>query len=121
MRLFHQYWGWAAVVAGASVGLWGIVLAVRGRRPGRGFWAGVAVATVATIGQIATGVYLVGALGRDAGDQHVFYGIVVAFVLAFAYIYRLQLSRRPALSYGLLFLFVAGLALRAVATFGVDF
>lgn len=121
MRLFHQYWGWAAVVVGASVGMWGLVLAARRRDPGKVFWAGVAVATVVTLGQIATGVYMVGAMGRDAGDQHVFYGIVVAFVLAFAYIYRLQLSRRPALSYGLLFLFVAGLALRAIATFGIDF
>lgn len=121
MRQFHQYWGWAAIAVTTIVGVWGLVAAIRGRDPDRGFWAGVAVATVAVIGQVVTGVYLVGAVGAEAGDQHVFYGILVAFVLAFAYIYRVQLGRRPALSYGLLFLFVAGLSLRAVSTFGLDF
>jgi hypothetical protein len=121
MRLFHQYWGWAAVGAGAIVGTWGLVLAARRTRPGRPFWVGVAVATGTMLIQIGTGVYLVATRTGRPGDQHVFYGIVVAFVLAFAYIYRPQLARRPALSYGLLFLFLAGLALRAIATFGVDF
>lgn len=118
MRSLHQYWGWSAVVVDGVVGMWGILLAWRRRDPTRSFRIGVVVATVMMLGEVATGVVMT---TEGAGDQHVFYAIVIVFVFVFAYIYRLQLARRPALSYGLLFLFVAGLGLRTVATFGVDF
>ena len=42
-----------------------------------------------------------------------FYGFLILFTFAFAYIYRAQLDRRPALYYGLLLLFVMGLGIRA--------
>lgn len=121
MSEFHEYWGWAAVAATGTVGVWGVVLAWRGKEPGRWFWGGVAVATVFTLTQVGMGVYLIAAEGRVAGDQHVFYGIMIAFVFAFAYIYRIQLARSPALYYGALFLFVMGLCLRTITTWGVDF
>jgi hypothetical protein len=44
---------------------------------------------------------------------HVFYGVVILFTLAFAYIFRSQISRRPALWWGLIMLFVMGLAIRS--------
>lgn len=121
MRTLHQYWGWSAVAVTALVGSWGVVLAWRGKDPGRAFWGGVAGATVVTLGQVGLGVYLIAGEGRVAGDQHVFYGITIAFAFAFAYIYRLQLARKPALYYGALFLFVMGLCLRTITTSGVDF
>lgn len=121
MRSLHEAWGWSTVVLTGIVGVWGVLLAWRRQDPGRAFWGGVAVATTATLVQVALGVYLVAGASAEVGDQHVFYGIVVAFVLAFAYIYRAQLRRRPALAYGLLFLFVMGLSLRAIATLTLDF
>ena len=93
----------------------------RRRQPNRTFWVGVAIALAAVAVQVALGVYLVAAEDLTAGDQHVFYGIVIAFVLAFAYIYRAQLARRPAFRYGLFLLFVMGLGLRSITTFATDF
>ena len=57
----------------------------------------------------------------DPGNQHVFYGVVIAFTLAFAYIYRGQFRKKPALYYGLLMLFLMGLGLRGIMTFGGNF
>lgn len=121
MRSLHEYWGWTAVAVTGLVGVWGVVLAWRGRNPGRWFWGGVAAATGVTLGQVGLGVYLIAGAGMVAGDQHVFYGITIAFAFAFAYIYRSQLSRSPALYYGALFLFVMGLCLRTITTSGMDF
>lgn len=121
MRTLHQYWGWVAVALNGLAGVWGLVIDRRGKPPTRAFWIGVGVALTAIGVQVALGVYLVAALDLAGGDQHVFYGIVVAFVLAFAYIYRDQLARRPAFRYGLFLLFMMGLGLRAITTFGLDF
>lgn len=121
MRALHENLGWAAIVISGLVGLWGVLLAIGKRHhPGAPFWWGVGVASVAMLAQVGVGVVLSEA-PNESGDQHVFYGIVIVFVLAFAYIYRSQMSRRPALYYGLMFLFVMGLGLRAITTLGVDF
>lgn len=113
MVTFHANWFYVAVVSTGAVGLTGLVFAVAKREPGRWFlWARAAAITAMLI-QVAAGVVLY-QQGRRPGDGfHVFYGIVIAFTLSFAYIYRAQLERRPALSYGLLLLFVMGLGLRA--------
>ena len=122
MRTLHQYWGWFAVVLNGLVGAWGLLIDRGGKPPRRAFWVGVGAAVGALAVQVALGVYLVAAQDfEQVGDQHVFYGIVIAFVLAFAYIYRAQLARRPAFRYGLFLLFMMGLGWRAIATFGADF
>ncbi|MGA7271789.1 MAG: hypothetical protein WB239_12015 [Acidimicrobiia bacterium] len=121
MPTIHLVLAWTAVVIDGLVGLWGTWLGIVRRPPGRAFWVGVGVGSALMLIDVAVGVYLSSASSIDAGDQHVFYGIVVAFVFAFAYIYRAQLARRPALYYGLFFLFVMGLGLRAIVTFGHDF
>lgn len=118
---FHRFWGWVAMALLAVVGIWGLGLAATGRRPGRPFWTGVGVAITAMTAQVGMGLYAFGIVGTEPGNQHLFYGIVILFSFAFAYIYRPQLARRPALSYGLLLLFVVGLGVRAVLTFGLDF
>ena len=89
-----------AVAASAIVGVWGLILDRRRRDPPRPFWAGVAVASALMLAQVGLGVALTASRTLAPGDQHVFYGIVIAFVFAFAYIYRIQLARRPALAYG---------------------
>lgn len=121
MQQFHHTLAWVAVTVDGLVGVWGLLMAFRRTSPGRPFWVGVGIATSVMLAQVSLGVYLVSGRGIVAGDQHVFYGIVVAFMFGFAYIYRSQLARRPALYYGLFFLFVMGLGLRAIATFGMDF
>ena len=72
--------------------------------------AGVAVGI-----QVGAGLLLLGQ-GRNPGTFHTFYGVVILFTFSFAYIYRGQLARRPALGWGLTLLFVMGLGIRAITT-----
>ena len=115
---FHQQWVWAAVVTAGLVGVWGIGLAVRKTEPGRAFGIARSAAIGVVLIQVGAGLILWGQ-GRRPGDGfHVFYGIVILFTLTFAYMYRIQLERKPALGYGLLLLFVMGLGIRAWVNVG---
>lgn len=83
------------------------------------YWAvGIAIAGLLT--QILLGLFLM-SQGSDPGEQHVFYGVVIAVTFTFVYIYRAQFRKRPALYYGLLLLFTMGLGIRGIMTFGLDF
>ena len=113
MRSFHANWFYVAVVATGLVGLWGIGLAILKRSPNRAFWLAAGIATTVMLVQITAGVILL-VQGFEAADAfHVFYGVVIAITQALAYVWRAQLARRPALSYGLLMLFIMGLGIRA--------
>jgi hypothetical protein len=70
---------------------------------------------------VVVGVAVMSAQEIDPGNQHVFYGVVIAATFAFTYIYRAQFRRRPAMYYGLLLLFTMGLGIRGIMTFGVSF
>ncbi len=113
--------GWVVVGLCAWSGIYGVVLAIRKRNPGRFFRFGVAIAVGAVLLQVVLGVASMNLEDLDPGNQHVFYGVVAATTLGFAYIYRAQFSRRPALYYGLLMLFLMGLAIRGIMTFGNNF
>lgn len=115
MRDLHASWFLVAVVATGLVGLWGLGEAIAKKSPGR--WFGMArwVAIGAMLIQVALGFFAYSEGFRPADDFHLFYGFVILFTFAFAYIYRAQLAKRPALAYGLLLLFVMGLGLRAWA------
>jgi hypothetical protein len=117
----HRSVGWYLVALLGLIGLWGIGLAVAERNPGRPFWIASGVGFSAGILQTVLG--LVGFVGddRDPGDQHMFYGIVLMFAFGFVYIFRSQFAERPALSYGLFFLFAMGLGIRGIQTFGQSF
>ena len=113
MRDLHASWFWVAVITTGVVGLWGLVLAAVKRPPGRAFSIGRAIAIGAALIQVGLGAIIWQQGFRPANDFHVFYGIVTAITLALAYVYRSAMSKRPALTYGLLLLFVMGLGLRA--------
>lgn len=118
MASFHANWFYVAVIATGLAGIWGVMLAIWKRVPGRSFtWAvGTAIGTMLV--QVGAGVVLWQQGHRPEDGFHVFYGVVIAVTLSFAYVYRAQLGRRPALGYGLLLLFVMGLGLRAWANVG---
>ena len=113
MRSFHANWFWVAVVTTGVAGLWGLGLAIAKREMDRWFRIGRVLAFAAMSVQIAAGLVLWGRGQRPGNGFHVFYGIVIVVTFSFAYLYRPQMGRRPALSYGLLLLFVMGLGLRA--------
>ncbi len=110
---FHHNWFYLAVATTGFVGLWGVVLAVRGIEPDRRFGVATVVAVATMLVQVGSGLALY-AGGREPGnDFHTFYGVVIVITFALAYVWRAAMARRPALSYGLLLLFVMGLGLRA--------
>ena len=113
MLAFHQNWFWVAVATTGVVGLWGLLLAIMKRSAPRPFLWARWVAFIAMGVQVGAGLVLYGRGMRPGNGFHVFYGLVIAFTFAFAYIYRSQLDRRPELGYGLLLLFVMGLGFRA--------
>ncbi len=117
----HRDFAWVAISLSGLVGLWGVVLGIRRSAPPRLFWRAIGVATVAMLVQVAMGVYAFAVEKTAPGNQHVFYGVVVAFSFAFAYIYRTQLRKRPALYWGLFMLFVMGLGIRGLLVFGGNF
>lgn len=113
MRAFHETWFWVAVATTGLSGLWGLALAIAKRPAPRVFLYAKWVAFGAMAVQVSAGLYLYGQGWRAPNDFHLFYGLVIAFTFAFAYIYRIQLERRPELAYGLLLLFIMGLGFRA--------
>jgi drug/metabolite transporter (DMT)-like permease len=117
----HSVWGYAAISVCGVTGLYGVLLAATRRSPSRPFWIGVGAGIGAMVVQVVLGLAAMSLEDTDPGNQHVFYGVVIAFTLAFAYIYRSQLRKRPALYYGLLMLFVMGLGIRGITTFGKSF
>lgn len=115
MRTFHANWMWVAVVANGLVGAWGVALAIAKRDAGRVFFAARSAAIVTMLIQIGAGLVLWGRGERPGNGFHVFYGVVIAVTLSIAYVYRPAMAKRPALTYGLMLLFVMGLGLRAWA------
>lgn len=115
MRSLHGTWVWVALIANGVVGAWGLLFAVLKRTPGLVFRIGTGVAIATMLVQVTLGFLIWNEGYRPANDFHLFYGFVILFTLAFAYIYRIQLERRPALAWGLLLLFVMGLGMRAWA------
>lgn len=120
MRSVHTFWGEITAGISGGVGLWGVLMARRESVP-RVFYWGVGLAMTTMLAQVILGVAIMSAHDIDPGNQHVFYGVVIATVFAFVYIYRAQFRKRPALYYGLLLLFTMGLAIRGIMTFGLDF
>ncbi|MDX2343623.1 MAG: hypothetical protein QNL12_07810 [Acidimicrobiia bacterium] len=113
MHAFHQSWFWVAVSTTGAVGLWGFFLGLAKRPASRLFLNARWVAFAAMAVQVSAGLILYSRGVRPGNDFHIFYGIVIVFTFAFAYIYRAALARRPELGYGLLLLFIMGLGFRA--------
>lgn len=120
MKSVHVFLGPVAVVVNGLVGAWGVLIARRPEIP-RSFYWGVGAGIVVMILQVVVGVVSMTASDIDSGDQHVFYGGLIAVTFSLAYVYRSQFRRRPALYYGLLLLFTMGLGIRAIVTVGRGF
>jgi hypothetical protein len=116
MEAFHTTWGWVAVSLAGLAGLVGIGYAVAKRAVTRPFWMLAGAGMGAMVIQVLAGIVLY-LQDEDPGAFHMFYGFLVLFSLAFAYMYRSQLAKRPALAWGILLLFIMGLGLRAIMTF----
>lgn len=116
----HEILGWVFVYAAGAVGILGVGLGLTTRQPGRPFWWAVWAAFTVGVIQVSLGLIMLGQ-GQDPGGFHVFYGSVLLITAAFAYVFKAQLSKQPALYWGLLLLFAMGVGLRGIANFGRDF
>jgi len=116
----HSWLGWAVVVACGLSGLVALGYHFSRRRPDATFKSMVSVCVVGAILQVGLGLVL---FARDMapGSIHMFYGFVILLTLTFVYIYRVQFERRPALYWGLALLFMMGLGLRGISSFGASF
>jgi CDP-diglyceride synthetase len=110
---FHQNWFYVAIATTGLVGLWGLVMALMKRSPPKAFAWATGTAIGAILIQVVAGVYLYSNELRPGNAFHVFYGVVIVITLTLAYVYRSTMARKPALTYGILLLFVMGLGLRA--------
>lgn len=108
------------VISGVG-GLAALVMHWRKTPIGRTFWTIIALAVAALLLQVLLGLGAMNLEDKDPGNQHVFYGVVISFTLAFAYIYRTQFRKKPGLYYGLLLLFLMGLGIRGIMAFGGNF
>jgi Co/Zn/Cd efflux system component len=115
MRTFHANWFYVTVVSTGLVGVWGLGMAVMKKTPGRAFGVARGLAIAAVLIQVGAGVILFNSGIVPGNAFHMFYGVVASITLAIVYVYRAQMARKPALSYGLLLLFVMGLGFRAWA------
>lgn len=117
----HREFGWYVVGFLGLLGLWGIALSLLRREPNKLYWIAAGLGFAVGVLQVALGLAGFAVEDYDPGNQHLFYGVVLMFTFAFVYIYRSQFSKRPALSYGLVFLFAMGLGIRGIMTFGQSF
>ncbi len=116
----HNWLGWTAIGICGAGGVVGLVYHFLRRPTDRLFKGVVGVSVVAMILQVGLGLLLF-AQDFEPGSIHMFYGIVILLTLTFIYIYRAQFAQRPALYWGLALLFMMGLGLRGISSFGQSF
>ena len=98
------------------IGLWGLVLGIRGSGPTPSFTGALVIFEIAAIAQGILGIAAF--LNRPpAQSLHVLYGFALALALPLAAtIVRARERRTASLTFGLVALFAAGLAIRGITT-----
>jgi hypothetical protein len=106
----------AIVLYLSVVGLWGLVLGVRGSGPTPSFIGALVIFEIAAIAQGLLGIALL--LSRaPAQSLHVLYGFALAFALPLAAtLVRRREPRAASFAFGFISLFAAGLAIRGITT-----
>jgi uncharacterized protein YybS (DUF2232 family) len=114
---FHGRLGNTAMLFALAVGIWALVLYFRQRGPDAAYFGGLVIGELLFITQGVLGAILYFS-GQPLGQWvHILYGVVGVFTLPAAYAYTQGGStRRESLVYGLVGLFLFGVALRAITT-----
>jgi len=108
----------ACLLFSLIIGLYGLWRFFRQEEVGGNLWGILAAGELLYVAQGVVGVALYSLGGRPARTWvHILYGILLVITLpgAFAYL-RGKDTRREALIYGLVGLFLAGVSLRAIST-----
>ncbi len=117
VSVFHSTWAWVSIYLTGFTGLMliGFFLANKPKNYLMDYL--IKLSVISVLIQISAGLYLLGT-GIEPGSFHLFYGVVILFTLIFIYIYRADMDKKPELFWGLAILFIMGLGIRAVLTFG---
>ena len=112
----HGRFATAIVLYLTIVGLWGLLLGVRGRAPTPNFVGALVIFEVAAIAQGLLGI-AVFFTHPPAQSLHILYGVALALALPLAAtIVRKRERRTASFTFGLMALFAAGLAIRGMTT-----
>ena len=117
VSVFHSVWAWVSIYLTGFTGLLLIFFFLANKKKNYLIDYLIKLSVISILIQISAGLYLFG-IGVDPGSFHLFYGVVILFTLIFVYIYRRDMNKKPELFWGLAVLFIMGLAIRAVLTFG---
>ena len=99
------------------VGLWGLGLGARGSGPTRNFIGALVIFEVGAVAQGLLGIAVFLFLRPPGQSLHVLYGFALALALPLAAtIVRKRERRTASLTFGLMALFAAGLAIRGITT-----
>ena len=114
----HEGLSRACVLFSLVIGLYGLWRFFRKEGVGANFWSILAAGELLYVAQgIVGGLLFLGGARLARPAVHILYGVLMVIVLpaTFAYL-RGRDERREALIYGLMGLFLAGVALRAIVT-----
>jgi hypothetical protein len=116
---FHGSLGYTAMYYTIILAVWGILRYLRKQGVDGGYWGALVIAEILYILQAALGAFLwISGIGNLTGHGiHILYGVVSVLVLPSVFVYTHGDDRRRAsLIYGLFFLFLIGIILRAITT-----
>jgi hypothetical protein len=107
----------AIVLYLSVVGLWGLVLGLRGSGPTPSFIGALMIFELAAVAQGLLGLAVLVFSRPPSQSLHVLYGFALALALPLAAtVVRKRERRTASLTFGLVALFAAGLAIRGITT-----
>ncbi|HZQ05269.1 MAG TPA: hypothetical protein VFD70_01730 [Anaerolineae bacterium] len=117
----HCRVGLAVTFFAFALGIWGVFAFLRGSGVTGSYFGALAIGELLVIAQALIGLLLVLTGHAPADGLHYLYGIVVPLTWVAVYIYtRGAQTRREMLIYGIVSLFVMGLAIRGIMTGGAN-
>lgn len=119
LTLVHDRLATSMLLFMAAVGIWGVLSYLRGQSLSGSIAGALIIGQGLVVIQGAAGLVLYFNGNRPASSVHLLYGFTAALVLPFVWSYlRDRHPRQGLLLYSLIALFVAGLAIRGMATGG---
>jgi heme A synthase len=117
LLLIHSRLANTGMLYSAAVGLWALYLAFRKRDLDPNFWGALAINEIIFIVEALLGVTMWAQGLRPDRVVHLLYGVLAVITIPAAFAFtRGKGTRREAAIYGLICLFLAGVAIRAATT-----
>jgi hypothetical protein len=116
VAIHERLWTTAAVYS-AAVGLWALYLAFKQQNLSPNFWGALVINELIFVVQAVLGAIILVQAAQNARWVHYLYVITGVLTIPAAYLFtRGRGTRQEASTYGLVCLFLMGIAIRAVTT-----